>query len=87
MYAIGAVLDKEPAVIAGALRSILYVLVLVGAFVITVEQLAAIALAAEVLLGLFVRAKSTSTASPTLAAGTEVTVVTPAGEENRTVTV
>ena len=87
MYAIGALLDKEPAIIAGAVRSILYVGVLGGWLHLEVAQLAGIAIGLELLLGLFVRAKSTSTTSPTLAAGTTVNVVTPAGQPNTQVTV
>ena len=71
-YSITAIFTKEPAVIAGAIRSILYVLVLVGLISLGADQLAAIALGLEVVLGLFVRSQSTSTSQPTLAVGTPV---------------
>ena len=69
-----ALLEKEPAVIAGALKSILWVGVLMGLFTELDEtQLAGIALGLEVVLGLFVRQSSTSVAQPSLALGTAVT--------------
>lgn len=71
-YSITAIFTKEPIVIAGAIRSVLYVLVLLGVIVLGAEQLAAIALALEVVLGLFARQGSTSTASPNLTVGTPV---------------
>jgi hypothetical protein len=60
MYDFRAILDKEPVAIAGALRSILFIGVLAGLFVMDEKLLAAIALGAEVGLGLFVRRVSTS---------------------------
>ena len=63
---------KEPVVIAGAVRSVLYVLILVGWLHLTVEQLAGVALALELVLGLFARSTSTSTTQPTLSVGTPV---------------
>jgi hypothetical protein len=54
-----AVFEKEPAVIAGAIRSILYGAVLLGYVTLTVEQLAGIAIGMEVVLQLFVRQTST----------------------------
>ena len=86
-YSLTAIFSKEPVVIAGAIRSILWVLVLLGAILLNAEQLAGIALVLELVLGLFVRSTSTSSSSPTLAEGTTVTVVTPSGEANRSVTV
>jgi hypothetical protein len=71
-YSITNLFTKEPVVIAGAIRSVLYVLVLLGAVVLQDQQLAAIALGLEVLLGLFARQGSTSTSSPTLTVGTSV---------------
>lgn len=70
-YSFLAVFDKEPAVIATAIRAVLFVLVLFG-LAVDEKQLAAIALALELVLVLFVRSKSTSTADPTLAVGTPV---------------
>lgn len=74
MYDLKAILDKEPVVIASALRSILFVLVLASILIMDEKMLAAIALGAELLLGLFVRQASTSVSNPTLPAGTEVKV-------------
>lgn len=54
-----AFFEKEPAVIAGAIRTILYGAVLLGYVTLTVEQLATIAVGLEVVLGLFVRQSST----------------------------
>jgi hypothetical protein len=71
-YSFTNVFTKEPAAIAGAIRAVLLVLVLMGVFVIDEKQLAAIALALEVVLTLFVRQTSTSTSSPTLPVGTLV---------------
>ncbi len=50
-----AILEKEPVVIAGAVRSILFVGVLMSLVVLDEKQLAGIALALELALGLFVR--------------------------------
>ena len=72
IYSPLAIFQKEPAVIAGAVRSIVYVLVLMQAVALTVEQLAGIALGLELLLGLFVRSASTSSTSPSLTVGTSV---------------
>lgn len=74
MYAIGNLFTKEPAVIAGAIRSILWVLVLLGVVVLDEAALAGIALGLEAILTLFVRHTSTPVAAPTLPADTEVTV-------------
>jgi hypothetical protein len=51
-YSITNLFTKEPVVIAGAVRSILYVLVLLGAVALNAEQLAAIAIGLEVVFGL-----------------------------------
>jgi hypothetical protein len=58
-YSPKAVFDKEPAVIAGAIRTVLYGAVLLGVVQLTVEQLAGIAVGLEVVLTLFVRQSST----------------------------
>jgi predicted deacylase len=71
-YSLTAIFTKEPVVIAGGIRSVLYVLVLLGLVVLEEKQLAAIALGLEVVLGLFVRQGSTSTVSPNLTVGTSV---------------
>lgn len=84
-YSLRALFDKEPAVIAGVVRSVLFALVLAGLLVIDEKVLAASALALELVLTLFVRGSTTPTASPTLAAGTTVTVTTPDTEPNTTV--
>lgn len=72
MYSLGNILTKEPVAIAGAIRSVIYVLVLLGAVVLDAGQLAGIALALEFVLGLFARQGSTSTSQPTLTVGTPV---------------
>jgi hypothetical protein len=54
-----AIFQKEPAVVAGAIRTVLYGAVLLGYVHLTVEQLATIAVGLEVILGLFVRQSST----------------------------
>ena len=84
-YSLTAVFTKEPVVIAGAVRSILFVLVLLSVVTLDDKQLAGIALGLELLLGLFARSNTTSTSSPTLPAGTSVTVQTPAGQVDKTV--
>ena len=71
-YSPTAIFSKEPVVIAGAARSVLYVLILVGVLHLTVEQLAGIALALELVLGLFARSTTTPTTQPTLTVGTPV---------------
>lgn len=58
-YSPVAILEKEPAVISGAIRAVLYGAVLLGYVTLTVEQLAGIAVGLEVVLGLFVRQTST----------------------------
>jgi hypothetical protein len=72
MYALGNLFTKEPAVIAGAIRTILWVLVLLGVVALQEAALAGIALALEVVLTLFVRQTVTPLSSPTLPIGTEV---------------
>jgi predicted Kef-type K+ transport protein len=72
IYSIGNLLSKEPVAIAGALRSILWVGVLMGLVLLDEKQLAGIAIGLELVLGLFARAGSTSTAQPTLSVGTPV---------------
>jgi hypothetical protein len=54
-----AIFEKEPAVIAGAIRTVLYGAVILGYVALTVEQLAGIAIGLELVLGLFVRQSST----------------------------
>jgi hypothetical protein len=54
-----AIFEKEPAVIAGALRTVLYGAVILGYVTLTVDQLAGIAIGLELVLGLFVRQSST----------------------------
>jgi hypothetical protein len=60
-YSIKAIFDKEPVVIAGAIRAVIYVLVLFG-LKVTVEQLAGIALGLELVLGLVARQSVTPAA-------------------------
>jgi hypothetical protein len=63
MYNLKNILDKEPVAIAGALRSLLYIAVLGGLLHMDAGLLAAIALGAEITLGLFVRNASTPNAT------------------------
>jgi hypothetical protein len=58
MYAVSEILNKEPVAIAAALKTVLFVAVLFG-LAINEQQLAGIAIALEVVLGLFVRSKVT----------------------------
>lgn len=74
MYDLKAIFQKEPVVIAGTIRSVLFVLVLAGLIVLDEKLLAAIALGAELVLGLFVHQASTSFRYPTLDAGTEASI-------------
>lgn len=78
-YSLANIFSKEPVVIAGAVRSVLWVLVLLSIVVLDEKQLAGIGLALEVVLGLFARQASTSTAEPKLPVGTPVIVDRPAG--------
>lgn len=82
MYSLTAILQKEPVAITGALRSVMYVLVLAGILLWDEKLLAGVALTAEIVLGLFVRQSSTPTAAPTLAEGTPVKdAAKPEGDE------
>lgn len=54
-----AIFQKEPAVVAGAIRTVLYGAVILGIVHLTPEQLAAIAIGLEAILGVFVRQSST----------------------------
>lgn len=74
MYSLKAILEKEPAVLAEAVRSVLLALAALGVIAVGEQQLAVFMLALSALLTLFVRHTSTPTASPTLAANTEVSV-------------
>ena len=74
MYDPRNIFRQQPVAIAGALRSLLMVLVLVGLIALDEKQLAGIALAAELILGLFAWQSSTPTANPTLKTGTSVNV-------------
>lgn len=71
-YSIKNVFTKEPVAIAGAIRSVIYVLVLLGVVTLNAPQLAGIALALELGLGLFARHNSTPTSDPSLTEGTPV---------------
>lgn len=61
-YSIRNLFQKEPVAIAGAFRSVLYVIVLLGLLQLSVEQLAGIALGLELVLGLFARSQVTPVA-------------------------
>lgn len=67
-------INREPAVVAGAVLAVIQVLVLFNVIQVDEIQLAAINTALVAVLTLFVRQSSTSTAAPKLEAGTEVTV-------------
>lgn len=79
MYDFKALLEKEPAVIASTVRTLLMLGVLTGGFAavgLNVDEnvLAGVALALEAVLLLFVRHTVTPVAAPTLSSGTEVKV-------------
>jgi hypothetical protein len=74
MYSLTAIFTKQPVAIAGAVRSVLMVLILVGLVSVGEEALAGIALALEVVLTLFVVSTSTPTNNATLKEGTSVKV-------------
>lgn len=74
MYRLTAIFQKQPVAIAATVRSLILVAVLVGVVTVTEQQLAGIALAVELVLGLFVWNASTPVASPTLPSGTEVAI-------------
>lgn len=71
-YSITNLFQKEPVAIAGAVRSVLWVLVLLSVVTLDEKALAGIALALEVVLGLFARSQSTSVTQPSLNVGTRV---------------
>jgi len=62
-YSLRNIFTKEPVAIAGGLRSVLFVAVLLGAVLLDEKQLAGIALALELVLGLFARQSSTGNAN------------------------
>lgn len=74
MYSIRAILDKQPAVIAEAVRTILFVAVLAGLVNMDDKLLAGIGLAVSALLSLFVYHASTSKVYPILANNTEAKI-------------
>lgn len=74
MYSLGALFQKQPAVIAGTVRSVVWILVLLGIIALEEAALAAIALGLEAILTLFVVQTSTPTANAQLRSGTEVRV-------------
>lgn len=82
MYSLKALFQKQPAVIAGAIRSVFAVLILAKVIVIDVDTLAAGALALEAVLSLFVYTQSTSATFPVLEEGTTARV---AGSEDTVV--
>lgn len=63
MYSLRNLATKEPVVIAGAIRSVLFVAVLMGAVILDEKQLAGIAIGLELALGLFARQSSTGNAN------------------------
>ena len=67
-------IQREPAVVAGAVIAVLQALVLFNVVQVDEIQLAAINTALIAVLSLFVRQSSTPTFSPTLSEGTHVSV-------------
>lgn len=67
-------IQREPAVVAGAVLAVLQVLVLFNVIQVDEIQLAAVNTALVAVLSLFVRQSSTPIAAPELKAGTEVKV-------------
>ena len=67
-------IQREPAVVAGAVIAVLQALVLFNVVQVDEIQLAAINTALIAVLSLFVRQSSTPVASPTLKTGTSVSV-------------
>lgn len=62
-YSLTNIFLKEPVAIAGAIRSVIFVAVLLGAVALDEKQLAGIAIALELALGLFARNVSTPNAN------------------------
>lgn len=74
MYDLKNLLQKEPVALAAAVIAILNVLQLTGVVSLEADAVSAINIALVAVLGLFARQASTPVASPTLPAGTEVSV-------------
>ena len=75
MYDFRNILTQEPVAIAGALKSVIWVLVLIGLLQdppFSAAVLAGIGLVSEVVLNLFVRRAVTPVAQPVLPTGTQV---------------
>lgn len=79
------ILGREPAAIA-AVVSIAINLAITFGLGLSVEQVALVNALVVAGLGLIVRQSVTPTGAPVLPEGTEVTVETPAGQENKVVT-
>lgn len=76
MYDLREFFNREPVAIATAIRTLLWLGVIIGILSdppFSSATLASIAVAIEVVLGLFVRSKVTPTAAPQLKPGTNVT--------------
>ncbi|MEO7667152.1 MAG: hypothetical protein ABIU97_08990 [Dehalococcoidia bacterium] len=67
-------IQREPAAVSAAVIAVLNLLQILGVVSLTADAVSALNIALVAVLGLFVRQNSTSTASPTLARGSEVTV-------------
>jgi hypothetical protein len=78
------IFGREPALVAGFI-SIAINLAITFGLALTADQVALINALVVAGLALLVRQVSTPTAAPQLPEGTNVTVVTPAGEANKTV--
>jgi hypothetical protein len=73
-YSLFAVFEKEPAVVAGVIRTVLHTLVLLNVLLLDAPQLAGISLVVELVLTLFVRASVTPNVNVNTA--TQTTTVT-----------
>lgn len=80
------ILGREPVAIAGVVAIAINLAISFG-LNLTVEQVALVNTLVVGLLALLARSQTTSLAHPNLTEGTAVTVVTPAGQENRVTTI
>lgn len=80
------ILGREPVAIAGVVAIAINLLISFG-LNLTTDQVALINTLVVGLLALLARSQTTSLSQPNLPAGTSVTVVTPAGEPNRVISV
>ena len=81
----GTILGRNPAAVLAVIQAALTVAVTFGLH-LTVEQVGALLTFSGLLLALVANNVTTSTATPTLAQGTTVQVVTPKGQADQQVT-